>query len=93
MNYPQELVDLFSVNPIGTPCFNNLKSLHRYIDAHLKVLRGVAVSVREDLAFCDRPLTDLLQALEEALRWLQEDPERHSQILVDDEIDDNPTSG
>ena len=50
--------------------------------------------VREDLAFIDKPFTELLQALEEALRWLQEDPERHSQILVDDdvEVNNNPTS-
>jgi hypothetical protein len=50
--------------------------------------------VREDLAFSDKPFMELLQALEKALQWLQEDPERHSQMLLDDdvEINNNPTS-
>ena len=52
--------------------------------------------MREDLAFSEKPFVDLLQALEETLRWLKEDPERHSQILLDDDADErdnNPDSG
>lgn len=92
MNYSKEVVELFSVNPIDAPCLDNLQSLHSYIDRHLRVLRGVANSVREDLAFSEKPFTDLLQALEETLRWLEEDPDRHSQMLVNDddvEMDNN----
>jgi hypothetical protein len=55
MNYPQEVVDLFSVNPIEPKGLNNLKSLHRFIDRHLKIIRGVVVSAREELAFSEKP--------------------------------------
>jgi hypothetical protein len=53
------------------------------------------VRVREDLAFSDKPFTELLQALEKALQWLQEDSERHLQMLmdVDVEMNNNPISG
>jgi hypothetical protein len=53
----------------------------------MRVIRGAVASLREDLAFPDKPFKDLLHALEETLSWLQEDPERHSQMLVDDEIE------
>ena len=66
---------------------SNLKSLHNYIDRHLRVIRVAVASLREDLAFSDKPFTDLLQALEDTLRWLKEDPERHSQMLVDEEVE------
>jgi ferric-dicitrate binding protein FerR (iron transport regulator) len=65
----------------------NLKSLHRYIDKHLKVIRGAAASLREELAFSDKSFKDLLHALEETLNWLKIDPERHSQMLVNDEVE------
>jgi ferric-dicitrate binding protein FerR (iron transport regulator) len=56
---------------------SNIKSLHRYIDRHLRFIRGAVASLREDLAFSDKNFKELLQALEETLRWLKEDPERH----------------
>ena len=94
MNYPEEVADLFLASPIDTPCIYNLYSLHRYIDKHLTVIRGAAGRVRDDLAFSDKPFTELLQALDKALRWLQEDPERHSQMLLDNDVEmnNNPTS-
>jgi hypothetical protein len=70
MNYPSEVVDLFSANPIDPIGLNNIYSLHRYIDRHLKIIRGVALSAREELAFSDKPFTYLLKVLEEALRWI-----------------------
>jgi hypothetical protein len=70
MNYPTEVVDLFSANPIDPIGLNNIKSLHRYIDRHLKIIRDAALSAREDLAFSDKPFSYLLNVLEEALRWI-----------------------
>jgi hypothetical protein len=92
MNYPQEVADLFTANPIEPIGLNNIYSLHRYIDRHLKIIRDVALTARKDFAFSDKPFTDLLKVLEDVLIWIQEDPERHSQMLVDDddEISNDP---
>ena len=94
MNYPQEVVDLFAANPIDPIGLNNIYSLHRYIDRHLKVIRDVASNAREELAFSDKPFTDLLKVLEDVLTWIEEDPERHSQMLADgdDEMSNDPAS-
>jgi len=39
--------------------------------------------MRKNLAFSEKPFTYLLQALEETLSWLKEDPEQNCQKLVD----------
>jgi hypothetical protein len=78
MNYPQELTDLFSAHPLDPVGLTNIYSLHIYLDRHLRILRDASLRAREDLAFTDRPFPDLLHVLEEALSWLNEDPERHS---------------
>ena len=88
MNYPQELADLFSAHPLDPVGLTNIYSLHIYLDRHLRILRDATLRAREDLAFSEKPFTDLLQALEETLRWLKEDPERHSQMLLDDDADE-----
>jgi hypothetical protein len=86
MNYPLELVALFETNPIDPKGLGNLYTLHRYIEKHLRVIRGAVASLRKELAFTEKPFKDLLYALEETLKWLKEDPELHSQMLVDDKI-------
>jgi hypothetical protein len=42
--------------------------------------------VRKNLAFSEKPFTYLLQALEETLTWLKEDPEQNCQTLVDYDV-------